>query len=99
MGAEADYSLMLWDGKSRGTLTNIRDLVRMAKPVVVYVAPQKTFVTLRDPAELEMLENQFNANAFRKPIANHSAYQKAMVLRGKIQLEVDLDTSRERRRS
>jgi len=52
MGTEADYGLMLWDGSSRGTLTNVVDLVRQGKPVVVYVAPAKSFTTLRDPREL-----------------------------------------------
>jgi len=47
MAAEADYGLMLWDGQSRGTLTNIVHLVRMGKPVVVYFAPDKSFHTLR----------------------------------------------------
>jgi hypothetical protein len=99
MGEEADYALMLWDGKSRGTLTNIRDLVRQAKPVVVYLAPSKTFVTLRQPSELAVLENQANSNSLGKPIPSQTAYRKAMALRGKIHLDIDPDSSRERRRS
>jgi hypothetical protein len=51
MVEEADYGLMLWDGKSRGTLTNIVDLVRQGRPVVVYVAPAKTFTTLHEPKQ------------------------------------------------
>jgi hypothetical protein len=57
MGKEADYGLMLWDGRSRGTLTSIIHLVQDGKPVVVYVAPEKTFYTLREPDQLaQMLE-------------------------------------------
>jgi hypothetical protein len=52
MGAEADYGLMLWDGKSRGTLANIRDLICRQKPVVVYLASSKSFFTLRRQDEL-----------------------------------------------
>lgn len=52
MGAEADYGLMLWDGKSRGTLANIRDLIDRQKPVVLYFAPSKAFFTLRRQDEL-----------------------------------------------
>ena len=55
MGAEADYGLMLWDGKSRGTLANIRDLIGRQKPVVVYFAPSKSFLTLRRQDELDEL--------------------------------------------
>jgi hypothetical protein len=56
MVEEADYGLMLWDGQSRGTLTNIVHLVRQGKPVVVYIAPNSSFYTLREPSHLtEML--------------------------------------------
>jgi hypothetical protein len=59
MGAEADYGLMLWDGKSRGTFANIRDLIGRQKPVVVYFAPSKSFLTLRRQDELnELLGSQ-----------------------------------------
>lgn len=56
MAAEANYGLMLWDEQSRGTLTNIVHLVRQGKPVVVYIAPDKSFHTLRQSSQLaEML--------------------------------------------
>lgn len=47
MVAVADYGLMLWDGKSRGTLTSILELVRRGRPAVVYLAPEKRFLTIR----------------------------------------------------
>ena len=49
---DADYGLMLWDGPSRGTLRSILDLVRRTKPVIVYVAPLKSFYTLRQPDDI-----------------------------------------------
>jgi hypothetical protein len=56
MVEEADYGLMLWDGRSRGTLRSIVDLVRKTKPVVVYIAPNRSFYTLRQSDDLiEML--------------------------------------------
>ena len=55
MTDEANYGLMLWDGESRGTLTSIVDLVAGGKPVAVYFSPTKTFYTLRDFSELELL--------------------------------------------
>jgi len=58
MGAEADYGLMLWDGKSRGTLANVEDLLRRKKPVVTYLAPEKAFVSLRGLTELNLLLNR-----------------------------------------
>lgn len=52
---ETDYGLMLWDGKSRGTLTSIVDLLHRGKPVVVYLAPGKSFHTLSKREELTVL--------------------------------------------
>ncbi len=68
MGGEADYGLMLWDGKSRGTLANIEDLVRKEKPVVVYVAPNRSFITLRELNQLAHLLARFNPTAAHRPI-------------------------------
>jgi hypothetical protein len=63
MGEEADYGLMLWDGQSRGTLTNIVDLVRQGKPVVVYVAPAGDFYTLRQSEQLAEMVRRFDPEA------------------------------------
>ncbi len=46
MAEEADYGLMLWDGKSRGTLNNIRNLAHRSKPVVVFFSPDQSFHTI-----------------------------------------------------
>jgi hypothetical protein len=43
MAEAAEYGLMLWDGKSKGTVNNIVNLSRDHKPVVVYVASTKRF--------------------------------------------------------
>ena len=58
MAAEADYGLMLWDGQSRGTLTNVVHLVRQGKAVVVYIASSKSFQMLRHPDQLATLVAQ-----------------------------------------
>lgn len=75
MVREADYGLMLWDGRSRGTLRSIVDLVRHGKSAVVYVAPVKSFWTLRqsndlaemlrqvDPAALDRIDPQLKSLA------------------------------------
>ena len=39
----AEIGLMLWDGKSAGTLANIIDLLRQGKECFVYVLPEKLF--------------------------------------------------------
>lgn len=47
MAEAAKYGLMLWDGKSKGTINNVVNLSRDHKPVVVYVAPTKRFQTIK----------------------------------------------------
>jgi hypothetical protein len=55
MASAATHGLMVWDGDSRGTLTNIRNLVAAGKPVVVYLSPDRTFVTVKTKANLDAL--------------------------------------------
>ncbi len=53
MAQEASVGLMIWDGKSAGTLSNAVRLLRQHKNVVVYAASAKRFLTLKDEADLE----------------------------------------------
>ena len=55
MAKDASYSLMLWDGKSRGTLENVRNLLAQGKPVAVHLGPARRFVSLRSPEDLHKL--------------------------------------------
>jgi hypothetical protein len=66
MAEEADYGLMLWDGRSRGTLTNIVHLLREGKPVVVYIARDKSFHTLRRSHHLAEILDRFDPTALRR---------------------------------
>ena len=47
MTTEATYGLMVWNGKSTGTLLNILRLLRQAKKVVVYNVPKRQFTELK----------------------------------------------------
>jgi len=72
MAEAAEYGLMLWDGKSKGTINNVLTLSKRNKPVVVYVAPAKKFQTVRsledlkdvlakgDPTSVERLVNDLH---------------------------------------
>lgn len=71
MAKEATCGFMLWDGRSRGTLNNIINLLKQDKKAVVYFAPDKSCHTLRsldqvvdliekcDPVSREKFEKQF----------------------------------------
>ena len=52
---DADYGLFAWDGKSKGTLRNIRIMAEQGKPSSVYVSPAKKFVTVRGVADASNL--------------------------------------------
>ena len=52
MAADASYGMMLWDGFSRGTLANIRNLLAHRKPVAVYVSPRRQFRDLKGESDL-----------------------------------------------
>jgi hypothetical protein len=55
MAKDASYGLMLWDGKSRGTLENVRNLLAHGKPVSVHLAPARRFVSLKSTEDLHKL--------------------------------------------
>ena len=55
MAQEASVGLMIWDGKSAGTLANAARLLRQDKKVVVYATPAKRFLTLKAEVDWEHL--------------------------------------------
>ena len=55
MAQEAKCGVMLWDGKSKGTLHNVLNLVGASKKVLVYFAPEQQFFKLSSDADLQTL--------------------------------------------
>jgi hypothetical protein len=55
MAREARCGVMLWDGKSRGTLNNILNLLRDHKKALVYFSPAKIFHKLSTETDLQLL--------------------------------------------
>ena len=55
MAREADYGLMVWDGKSRGTRNNIRNLLQEGKPDVVFLSSDQSFHLVRNAEDLSNL--------------------------------------------
>ena len=52
MAADASHGLMIWDGESRGTFTNVVNLVAQHKPVIVYLSHARAFRNLYTTADL-----------------------------------------------
>jgi adenine-specific DNA-methyltransferase len=55
MAQEADAGFMLWDGQSAGTVVNVARLVAAGKPVVIYLATEKEFRTVRSRSNFDAL--------------------------------------------
>jgi hypothetical protein len=55
MANDAKCGVMLWDGKSKGTLNNIQNLLSSGKKALVYLAPEKTFHKLSSDLDLSEL--------------------------------------------
>ena len=55
MAAVADYGLVLWDGKSKGSFSNILELLKHGKSTVVYLAPHKQCITIKTSEDAKAL--------------------------------------------
>ena len=55
MAREAGCGVMLWDGRSKGTLHNILNLIRADKKVLVYFSPERAFYKLSTAEDLDAL--------------------------------------------
>ena len=69
MAETAQYGLMLWDGKSKGTVNNVVNLARDHKPVVVYVAPTREFRTIKTFEDLKGLLAQGNSDSVERIVS------------------------------
>jgi hypothetical protein len=69
MAEAAAYGLMLWDGKSKGTVNNVVNLARDEKPVVVYVAPKHQFFTIKTLGDLKELLAQGDSDSVERIVS------------------------------
>jgi hypothetical protein len=66
MAEEATIGLMLWGGKSIGTLMNVYRLTTLRKKTVVYVVPDKTFIDVRSDDDWRSFLAHRDANVREK---------------------------------
>jgi len=79
MADEASVGLMIWDGKSKGTLMNVLRLLNAGKKVAIYISSSKNFVDLKNVDDW----NEFNSSyvveseedAARRGTAGHRSHQ------------------------
>lgn len=63
MAREADYGFMVWDGKSKGTLNNVLNLLSENKSALVFFSPDESFHTIRNAEDLSALLAKCGARA------------------------------------
>lgn len=56
MSRMADSGIMIWDGKSRGTLNNLLNLLEQGKEADVYFSPERRFFSVKSLGDVEGLE-------------------------------------------
>ncbi len=74
MAREADFGLMIWDGKSTGTLLNVLRLLRQDKKVVVYSVPDQGFSDLTSYSQWDGLIAR-HGEALRGAVAQKAAIE------------------------
>jgi len=63
---QADYGLVIWDGKSKGSLNQLHRMVRQNKPCRVYLVEHKHWVTIESENVIKglmSLRKTLNSNA------------------------------------
>lgn len=78
MAAEADYGLVLWDGKSPGSFNNIMELVKNRKKALVYFTPDRKFYTLSGLDDAQNLLNRCDRDSL-------AGIQRRLKLQTKVQ--------------
>ncbi|MCH4200556.1 MAG: hypothetical protein LKF87_12230 [Clostridium tyrobutyricum] len=58
MAKNANYGFMIWNGKSKGTLNNIINLIKFGKSVLVYFIPAKNFYEIKNFKDIKQLTNK-----------------------------------------
>lgn len=65
MAEVAEYGLVLWDGKSPGSVQNMLSLVRGGKAVVLYHGPHKRFYSFKTEEDLVRILSQTDDDTLR----------------------------------
>ena len=66
MAQDAKCGVMLWDGRSKGTLNNVQQLLRQGKKALVYLAPEKVFHKLSTTQDMEELLGRCDSDSVQE---------------------------------
>lgn len=60
MAKETDYGFLIWDAKSKGTLNNAINLLKLNKKILMYFYPDKNFCVINTFSDLKHLLSKCN---------------------------------------
>jgi len=63
MAATADYGLILWDGKSAGSINNVFELLKRDKTAAVYFSPEQSFYDIKQLQDAQNLLSRCDEKA------------------------------------
>jgi hypothetical protein len=66
MAQQADFGLVLWDGRSAGSIANVLEMLKSGKKAVVYFGPEKTFYTITSGEDAQKLVDKCDAESLRE---------------------------------
>lgn len=81
MAIDADYGLMIWNGKSKGTFNNIINLVKLNKIVLLYLIPNKKFYKIQNMNDIENLVRTVNSVDINKFFIEKTRDDKQLILK------------------
>lgn len=74
----ADFALMVWDGKSPGTLLNVVRIMRQGKIAVLYHSPKKEIINFKSTDQLRIFlkgcENNVRTDIEKRATADENAF-------------------------
>ena len=82
---DANFGLFGWDGKSKGTLRNVRKMAEQGKPSAVYVSPIKKFITVRKPEDVSSLSPNMGTSVTKSDDLFSDAWRATGVIVGTAQ--------------
>lgn len=78
MAASSDYGLVLWDGKSTGSINNVFELLKLDKCSLVYFSPRQKFHNIKqvsDAKDLLKLCDEQSMKSIEKKINLSGAFR------------------------
>ncbi len=76
MAKQASYGFMIWDGKSKGTLNNVLNLLQQQKKVLVYFTPDKICYALGSISDIRWSFGKYSFIEWNKLEKELSPYRR-----------------------